>query len=128
MNNYDVSIVPCADYEQAESALAQVLAPIGGLDWVQPGMKVAVKVNLVTAMKPDTAGTTHPALVCALTKLLKKRGAEVIIGDSPGGIYSSVYLNRVYSVTGMRDAVEHGAKLNDNFGQTEVSFPEAKEI
>ena len=126
MNNYDVSIVPCADYEQAESALVKVLEPIGGLDWVQQGMKVAVKVNLVTAMKPDTAGTTHPALVCALTKLLKERGAEVIIGDSPGGIYSSVYLNRVYSVTGMRDAVEYGAKLNDNFSQTEVSFPEAK--
>ena len=126
IKNYDVSIVSCADYAQAESALAQVLEPIGGLGWVRPGMKVAIKVNLVTAMKPDTAGTTHPSLVCALTKLLKERGAEVIIGDSPGGIYSSVYLNRVYSVTGMRDAVEYGAKLNDNFGQTEISFPKAK--
>ena len=125
MNNYDVSIFPCPDYSQAESALSRVLEPLGGLDWVQPGMKIAIKVNLVTAMKPDTAGTTHPALVCALTKMLASRGAEVIIGDSPGGIFSSVYLNRVYSVTGMREAEVCGAKLNDNFGQTDVEFPEA---
>ncbi|MDD6189402.1 MAG: DUF362 domain-containing protein [Clostridiales bacterium] len=126
MTKYDVSIVPCADYDHAEAALAQVLEPIGGLDWVQPGMKIAIKVNLVTAMKPDSAGTTHPSLVCALSKMLTARGASVIIGDSPGGIYSSVYLNRVYSVTGMRQAEAFGAALNENFGQTEVRFPEAR--
>ena len=65
---YDVSITPCPDYSQAEAALIRVLEPIGGLDWVKPDMKIAVKVNLVTAMKPDTAGTTHPALVCALNE------------------------------------------------------------
>jgi len=123
---YDVSIVPCADYSQAEDALIRVLEPIGGLDWVEAGMKIAIKVNLVTAMKPDTAGTTHPSLVCALTKLLVRHGAKVIVGDSPGGIYSSVYLNRVYSVTGMREAESFGAALNDNFGQSSVSFPDAK--
>ncbi|MBR6522714.1 MAG: DUF362 domain-containing protein [Oscillospiraceae bacterium] len=123
---YDVSIVSCPDYSQAEEALIRVFEPIGGLDWVEPNMKIAVKVNLVTAMKPDTAGTTHPALVCALTKLLVQRGAQVIIGDSPGGIYNSVYLNRVYSVTGMREAEAFGAALNDNFEQSNVTFPEAK--
>ena len=126
VKNYDVSIVPCADYGQAEAALARVLEPVGGLDWVQPGMKVAIKVNLVTAMKPDSAGTTHPALVRALSKMLTERGAQVIVGDSPGGIFSSVYLNRVYSVTGMREAETVGARLNENLGQSEVSFPEAR--
>jgi hypothetical protein len=47
-------------------------------------------------MKPDAAATTHPALLCALVKMLKSRGAEVIIGDSPGGLYTSPVVNRIY--------------------------------
>lgn len=123
--NYDVSLVPCSDYSEAKAALCAVLEPIGGLDWVKPGMKIVIKANLVTAMKPDSAGVTHPALVCALSQLLTERGAEAIVGDSPGGIYSAAYLNRVYSVTGMREAEKHGASLNMDFSQSEVAFPGA---
>lgn len=32
--------------------LSAALAPLGGLDWVRPGMKIAVKVNLISAMRP----------------------------------------------------------------------------
>ena len=48
----DVSIVRCSSYDEAEvvEAMRTVLEPIGGLDWVQPGMKIAVKANLVTFM------------------------------------------------------------------------------
>ena len=51
----DVVIVPCADYTEGETraALERVLAPLGGLDWVEAGMRIAVKVNLVTFAKPD---------------------------------------------------------------------------
>ena len=50
--SFDVSIVPCGSYDMGEvrAALAAALAPLGGLDWVQPGMKIAVKVNLISAM------------------------------------------------------------------------------
>ncbi len=89
-------------------------------------MKIIIKANLVTAMKPDSAGTTHPMIVTALTELLLERGASVVVGDSPGGLYSSAYLNIVYNSTGMRMAEKAGAELNSNFRQTEVEFPEAK--
>ncbi len=127
MNPYDVSVFPCGDYEEkgVESALRAVLEPVGGLDFVLPGMTVGVKVNLVTAMKPETAATVHPAVVCALVRLLRERGAEVVLGDSPGGIYSAPYLKVVYDVCGMRKAEECGAKLNEDFSTVEVSFPEA---
>ena len=68
------------------------MEPLGGLEWVKPGMRIAVKANLVSAMKPDAAATTHPALLCALTEQLKVRGAEVVIGDSPGGLYTKAYV------------------------------------
>lgn len=127
MSDYDVSVVPCDDYddERVASALRAALEPIHGLDFVRPGMTVGVKVNLVTAMKPDTAATVHPSVVCALVRLLKEAGADVVIGDSPGGINSAPYLKVVYDVCGMRKAEACGARLNDDFSQAEISYPEA---
>ena len=78
---FDVCVVCCESYEQraVTDALRAVLEPLGGLEWVKPGMRVGVKANLVTFLKPDRAATTHPAVLCALTELLRERGAEVIV-------------------------------------------------
>ena len=124
---YDVSIVPCRSYDESEvnAALTAVLAPLGGLDWVKEGMTIAIKANLVTFAKPETATTTHPSLLCALIRMLRERGATVILGDSPGGLYNAAFLNKVYAATGMKAAEEAGAELNRDFGQKEASFPEA---
>ena len=123
----EVSITKCSSYEieEVEQALIKVLDPIGGLDFVKPGMKIAVKLNLVAPMKPDTAATIHPSVVCALTKLLKEKSADVIIGDSPGGLYTAPYLKVVYDTCGIRQAEEYGAKLNEDFSQMEIDYPEA---
>ena len=92
-----VSVVKCENYDRnvVLSALNAVLEPLGGLEWVQEGMTIAIKANLVSGMHPDRAATTHPALLCSLVELLKGRGARVIVGDSPGGLYHSVYVNRI---------------------------------
>lgn len=123
-----VSIVECKTYDplQVQEALSALLAPLGGLDWVTPGMKVGIKANLVTFMKPEAAGTTHPALLCALVKLLKEKGAQVTLGDSPGGIYTAMYLDRVYAATGMKEVAKAGAILNHDFSVKEAEFSEAK--
>lgn len=125
--DYDVALAACDSYTDAavESAMREVLDSIGGLSFVEPGMRIAVKVNLVTAMKPDSAATVHPSVVCALVKMLRERGAEVVIGDGPGGIYSSAYLRVVYDVCGMHQAEKLGAVLNDDFSVQEVDYPEA---
>ncbi len=122
-----VSIVKCDNYEleTVDTALETVLRPLGGLDWVTEGMTVAIKANLVSHMHPDKAATTHPALLCALVKMLRSRGAHVIIGDSPGGLFNHAYVNRIYSATGMKSVQDAGAELNQDFSVKEAHDPQA---
>lgn len=123
----NVSVVPCKTYQSAEvkKALQHLLEPIGGLDWVRPAMKIAIKANLVSMMKPDAAATTHPSLLCELVTMLCERGAIPIVGDSPGGLYNAAFLNRIYSVTGMKQVEAAGARLNQNYTTSAARFPDA---
>ena len=124
----NVSITACGDYspEHLDAALAAVLEPLGGLDWVQSGMTIAIKTNLVSRMSPESAAVTHPEAVAALTRMLVSRGARVIVGDSPGGPYTAAWVHSVYHGAGI-DAVERaGGELNEDFETEEVRFPEGK--
>ena len=120
----DLAIVPCADYEAStcREALEAVISKVGGLDWVRPGMRIGIKANLVGPMKPESAAATHPALLKALCVMLTEIGAVPVVGDSPGGLYTPIYVNRVYQATGMRAA---GLPLNDDYSTIPVEFPEA---
>ncbi len=123
-----VILTPCADYREATvaAALDRVLAGLGGLDWVTEGMTVGIKANLVSAMKPEECATTHPALLCALIRRLRERGARVIVGDSPGGLYTAAFVGHVYAASGMSLCEEAGAELNRDFGEANATFPEAQ--
>lgn len=128
MENYDVAVVRCKTYdvEAVKPALEEALNAVNGLDFVMPGMKIIIKPNLVSFKKPDAAATTHPALLEALVEMLLSRGADVTIGDSPGGPHSLPLLNRVYAATGMDRLEKLGAKLNRNMNEKTVDFPEGK--
>ena len=125
-----VVLTGCANYdpEVVAEAFDRLFDPIGGLDWVKPGMRVAVKVNFVLAKSPEKAATTHPALVKELCRRLVEHGAEVTVGDSPGGPYNKAALETVYLATGMRTILETGAKLNEDFTDQEVCPPDAETI
>lgn len=117
-------IEECPSYEPADvqAALGALLESSGSLDWVQPGMKIGIKLNLCAAKSPDTAAVTHPALASELTRLLVARGAKVVLGDSCGGPYNAKFLQRVYDATQMGICEEVGGKLNDNFNTSTVEF------
>ncbi len=123
MSMYDVSVVKCDEYKAdgARAALTEAIDAVGGLGWVEKGMKIVIKANLVSFMAPEKAATTHPVLLVALVEMLRERGAEVIVGDSPGGLWTSAFVNRVYKATGMKDVEAAGAVLNQNYeiGQVE---------
>lgn len=122
----EVCLARCRSYEPEEvtHALWEVLAPLGGLDWVTPGMTVVIKANLVALKSPDAAATTHPSLLAALTRELVFRGAKVIVGDSPGGLYNDFAVGRVYKAAGLSAVTEAGGSLNRNFEEAEADFPE----
>ena len=123
-------LVPCANYEPktVRQALDQAVETVGGLGWIRPGMRIGIKLNLCAATKPENAATTHPALAAALTEMLIARGAEVILGDSPGGPFTAALMRRTYEMTGMRLCESVGGVLNENCDYSEVSFPEGVSI
>ena len=122
-----VSLVRLGEYSDSSvrEALSALLSPIGGLDFIKEGMRVVIKANLVSAMKPSAAATTHPTLIAALCDLITERGASVVVGDSPGGLYNAAFVGRVYKVTGMHELESHGATLNTNFETRTAFFEEA---
>ena len=120
----EVRLQPCKNYEM-ETCRNALRAAVGELDWVTPGMRIGIKTNLLSAAAPEKAATTHPALLTALTELLLEKGASVVIGDSPGGVYNQTYLDKVYSVCGLHQAEAAGAELNRDFSVADTTFPEA---
>ena len=124
------ALAPCRDYESqtARKALEAAIRDAGGLDWVKKGMRIGVKLNLCAAKKPEEAATTHPVLAAELTRMLVERGAEVVLGDSPGGPFVAPLMHRLYDATGLKLCQEAGGKLNEDFGYTEVDFPAGKSL
>ncbi|MBR2189199.1 MAG: DUF362 domain-containing protein [Eubacterium sp.] len=125
--NRSVSAAACGRYDvnTVRESLARVLEPLGGLDWVEPGMTIAIKVNLIAARAPEKAATTNPVLVTELCRMLTARGAEVIVGDSPGGTFTAGHLENVYRICGLTTVEEAGARLNRDFSIRDAVFQEA---
>lgn len=112
----NVYLSPCTSYEHdlIVQAYDEILIKSGLLDFVKEGMKIGIKLNLVSHLKPEKAATTHPLLVVELCKILIQKGAIVTIGDSPGSLFTEGILKNVYKETGMYEAEKIGAHLNFN--------------
>ncbi len=113
MNPNAVSIKKVEDYdfEKVKKGIIESLEPFGGISsFVSTGQKVLLKPNLLSASTPEKAVTTHPAVISAVTSIVKEAGGEVMIGDSPGvGDLSSVVRS-----TGVEKVVkEFGVSLAD---------------
>ena len=52
--NWDAAFAACKSYEEAEvsAALQAAVDAAGGLDWVTPGMRVALKLSLIHISEP----------------------------------------------------------------------------
>lgn len=127
-----VYVVKCADYTQVEAKLEELLNMMGGSErFVRPGQRIALKPNLLLAAPPDKAITTHPSVVAATGKLLRKVAASVVLAESPGSgyAYDRKALERTYRACGMQDvAAGAGIELNVDPSFETISFPEGRQV
>lgn len=118
-NTKQVFFARCADYDKArvDACVRALFQQAGGVEtFLEKGRRVVIKPNLLMARGPDTATTTHPAVVEAVARLLGEAGASVTIADSPGGPYNEGSMARVYKQCGMEAAARAaGAALNRDF-------------
>jgi len=111
-----VSLIKCDSYETSKviEAVNKAVELIGGIEkFVKPGERILLKPNLLSARTPDRAITTHPEVVRAMVRLVRKAGATPIVGDSPGGAIKGV--ERVWTETGMK-------KLSEEEGFQLINF------
>jgi uncharacterized protein (DUF362 family)/Pyruvate/2-oxoacid:ferredoxin oxidoreductase delta subunit len=108
-----VAVVRCGRYEEplVSEKVREALDRIGGLAaFVQPGQKVLLKPNMLSAKPPERAITTHPMVLEAVVREVQALGAEVSIGDSPSGMLKGV--KRCWENTGFLAVSERtGAPL-----------------
>ena len=125
-----VSLAACENYnpETVREAFDRLLPPLGGLDFIKPGMTVAVKLNLLTGAAPERAVTPHPAPVRELCRRLTEKGAKVILGDSPGGLFTQGALRSVYHACGLEPLANDDVKLNMDVGVKSAVFPAAQRL
>src|SRR5690554_2669620 len=107
-----VSVIGCKDYDEVllRKKIEELFELLGGLNsYIKAGQKVLLKVNLLMEKPPEAMVTTHPAVVKVIASMVKEAGAHPIIGDSPGGPFTRVLLERAYKKSGLaRVAVEVG--------------------
>ncbi|RMG84600.1 MAG: DUF362 domain-containing protein [Candidatus Dadabacteria bacterium] len=113
-----VAVVSAPDYASARAALERALGLLGGAGaFAKAGETVLVKPNLLAARRPETAVTTHPAVVEAALGILGDLGARAVVGDSPG--FGSA--RRVAEVSGVAEVCRrHGVPVID-LGQGPVA-------
>ncbi|MBR9678290.1 MAG: DUF362 domain-containing protein [Nanoarchaeota archaeon] len=106
-----VSITKCESYEEMDKAVGKCLQDLGGLKrFVRKGQKVLLKPNILADKTPDKAVTTHPALVEAVCRRVKRLGAKIWIGDSTGGF--GRITQKALKTSGMEGVAKKcGAKL-----------------
>ena len=106
---------PGYDRDAVDAAVERLLQQLPAASLLAPGKKVLLKPNLLSGTAPEKAVTTHPALVRAVIRAVKRRGAQQItLADSPGGVYTPAVLHGIYRASGLAQVCEEeGAALYD---------------
>lgn len=115
-----VALIRCEsyDYSVVKASVKKGIELLGGINqFVQPGEKILLKPNLLTADLPEKCATTHPAVFKAVAEILKEAGVVLTYGDSPA-IHQP-----------MDAAVKSGiAQAADELGINMADFRSGKEI
>jgi uncharacterized protein (DUF362 family)/Pyruvate/2-oxoacid:ferredoxin oxidoreductase delta subunit len=115
MKKSTVTLQACPEYQinSIREAVNACLNRLGGMKrFVQPGMKVLLKPNLLSAHQPEKAVTTHPFVVQAVAETVLEAGGVVWIGDSPNTSIQEDQMEHLWQTTGMNETAQRvGARL-----------------
>lgn len=114
--DYDYRKVKEVVYNHFDSIISECF---GCIDFSEKN--VAIKPNLLAKRSPDAGITTNPAFVKAACEYFVEKGANVVICDSPGGVYNNGTMTAIYNICMMKPcADETGASLNFDMGHSEM--------
>ncbi len=123
----DVAIISCGSYQDAEvlAAVERGVSLLGGAaKFAQPGEKILLKLNWLTADPPEKCVATHPAVFRAVATVFQRVGAALSYGDSPGFQSSEIAARR----TGAAEVAEQlHIPLADFHAGQEVHFAEGRQ-
>ncbi len=114
----------------SEVAIEPLLEPLGGMKrFIEEGDRVLLKVNLLSAREPEKAVTTHPEIVRAAAKAVRKAGGHPYIGDSPSGLFSKRTLAKAYDRSGLKRMADmENIPLNYDTGTRKLDLPGAVKL
>ena len=118
-----VSITKAVSYDRDEvyGAVKKAVDLLGGISsFVKRGEKILLKPNVLSARPPESGVDTHPEMIRAAARLVREAGADVIVGDSPGGI-NFKDSGSTYEAAGIK-------KVCDEEGITLVAFDRARNV
>ena len=121
-----VCINSCEEYDSRRiyAVIQEQFRQLNAAELVKPGMKAVIKPNLVLKSKPEAAVVTHPLVVAAVASCLQELGAEVLVAESPGGLYTPGALRASYHACGYSDAAKsYGFALNEDCSSRELKTP-----
>lgn len=128
----DVIIKKCAsyNYNEVERAVFSSMEYCLDLKTINKTTgKVLLKVNLLKKNLPEDAVTTHPAVVEAVVRYMQNLGWQVIIGDSPGGLFYKKRMQEIYKASGMQQVAQNtGCELNYDFDSVEINNQQADKL
>ncbi len=116
VNTYDESLI----YQ----AICKSFEALGIAGDMKPGLKVAIKPNLVTAKSPEFPVTTHPLVVKAVVRWLREHQiTDITLAESSGGLYNAEHMNAIYTTCGMKQ-LEPDLALNMDFSSKTIHTKE----
>lgn len=93
---------PSYDDRLMDETVAAHFEALGVEKDLSPEMRVLLKPNLLAGRAPALAVTTHPGLLGAVARWLRARGIrDIVLADSPGGVYTAAALRKVYAACGL---------------------------
>ncbi|MEA1963906.1 MAG: DUF362 domain-containing protein [Candidatus Aerophobetes bacterium] len=126
-----VSIIKCKSYDEEKvyQSIDKSIRLIGGIDdIIKPEDKVLLKINLLSARPPEEAVTTHPAVIGAVIRLIRERGAVPWVGDAAPLVSGFTRREKdAFDICGIRKTVEKEGGKIVNFSRTGYSKIKIKE-